>query len=117
AALAVLTALEHRRRTGEGQRIELAQSEATAFLLGEFYLQEPLTGRPARPRGNAVDNTCPHGVYPAAGDDRRVAIAGVGGETRRRMCRALGWKRERRLATLARRLAGAARDDRRPRAG
>ena len=60
-AVAVLAALEHRRRTGEGQFIDLAQSEATAYLMGEFYLERALAGRPSRQRGNAVDYACPHG--------------------------------------------------------
>jgi benzylsuccinate CoA-transferase BbsF subunit len=108
AAVAVLAALEHRRRTGEGQHIELAQTEAAAFLLGEFYLELPLTGRPARPRGNSVDYACPHGVYPAAGFDRWVAIAAVGDDTWERMRQALGWAPEERLATLTGRLAARA---------
>ena len=53
-AVAVLAALEHRRRTGEGQLIEMAQTEAAAYLIGEVYLEGPCTGRPAQPRGNAV---------------------------------------------------------------
>ena len=52
-AVAVLAALEHRTRTGEGQYVELSQSEAAAFLLGHFYLQEPCTGRPVEQQGNA----------------------------------------------------------------
>jgi crotonobetainyl-CoA:carnitine CoA-transferase CaiB-like acyl-CoA transferase len=111
AAVAVLAALEHRRRTGEGQRIELAQSEATAYLLGEVYLEEPLTGRRVQPRGNAVDHACPHGVYPAAGADAWVAIAATGDEAWERMRKALGWKHEARLATLAGRLAARAEID------
>jgi benzylsuccinate CoA-transferase BbsF subunit len=105
AAVAVLAALEHRRRSGEGQRIELAQSEATAYLLGEVYLEEPLTGRRVRPRGNAVDHACPHGVYPTAGADRWIAIAADGDDAWERMRRVLGWEREARLATLTGRLA------------
>jgi len=38
SAVAVLAALEHRRRTGEGQLIEMSQAEAAAYLIGEFYL-------------------------------------------------------------------------------
>ena len=67
--------------------------------------RRPLTGRPARPHGNAVDYACPHGVYPAAGTDRWVAIAVVGDDAWERLRRALGWAREPRLATLAGRLA------------
>src|SRR5207249_5154984 len=78
AVVAVLAALEHRRRTGEGQRIEMAQTEAAAFLLGEFYLAGPCEAGAPRPQGNAVDWAVPHGVYPSAGDDRWVAIAAVG---------------------------------------
>jgi benzylsuccinate CoA-transferase BbsF subunit len=111
AAVAVLAALEHRRRTGEGQHIELAQSEATAYLLGEVYLEGPLTGRRVQPRGNAVDYACPHGVYPAAGADAWVAIAAAGDDVWERMRSALGWEREERLATLAGRLAARAEVD------
>src|SRR5438445_731428 len=63
AAVAVLAALEHRRRTGEGQLIEMSQAEAAAYLIGEFYLEEPLTGRPAMPDGNRVPYAAPHDVY------------------------------------------------------
>jgi benzylsuccinate CoA-transferase BbsF subunit len=111
AAIAVLAALARHRRTGEGQRVELAQSEAAAFPLGEFYLEGPLTGRPARARGNAVEWACPHGVYPSAGqksDDRWIAIAAVGDDAWERLRHLLGWKHEERLATLAGRLAAAA---------
>ena len=107
-AVAVLAALEHRRRTGEGQFIELAQSEAAAYLMGEFYLERALTGRPSRQRGNAVDYACPHGVYPCAGEDRWCAIAVVGDDAWERFRQLLGWPLEARLATLEGRLADSA---------
>jgi crotonobetainyl-CoA:carnitine CoA-transferase CaiB-like acyl-CoA transferase len=99
-AVAVLAALEHRRRTGEGQFIDLAQSEAAAFLLGEFYLEGPCTGRPASPQGNAVDWAVPHGVYPAAGEDRWIAIAVVGDAAWRGLRSCLGWPEDPDLDTL-----------------
>jgi benzylsuccinate CoA-transferase BbsF subunit len=80
AVAGILAALEHRRRTGEGQRIEMSQAEAAAYLIGETYLEGPCTGRPAQPQGNAVPWACPYGVYPSEGDDRWVAIA-VAGDT------------------------------------
>ena len=103
-AVAVLAALEHRRRTGEGQFIEMAQTEAVAYLMGEFYLELAATARPTRQRGNDVDYACPHGVYPCAGDDRWCAIAVVGDDAWQRFCGALGWVEEPRLATLEGRL-------------
>jgi benzylsuccinate CoA-transferase BbsF subunit len=105
AAVAVLAALEHRRRTGQGQRIEMAQTEAAAYLLGELYLQGPCTGRPATPHGNAVDWACPHGVYPSAGADRWCAVAVVGDDAWARFRRRVGWPHDPALDTLAGRLA------------
>jgi crotonobetainyl-CoA:carnitine CoA-transferase CaiB-like acyl-CoA transferase len=112
-AVAVLAALEHRRRTGEGQLIDLAQTEATAYLMGEFYLEEALTDRRTRQRGNAADYASPHGVYPCAGDDRWCAIAVVGDEAWERFEHALGWPEEPRLATLEGRIAARAELDER----
>jgi crotonobetainyl-CoA:carnitine CoA-transferase CaiB-like acyl-CoA transferase len=108
-AVAVLAALEHRTRTGEGQYVELSQSEAAAFLLGPFYLEEPCTGRPVAQQGNASADACPHGVYRAKGDDRWVAIAVSDGPAWTRFCGVVTCKPEARFATLAGRLA--ARDE------
>jgi benzylsuccinate CoA-transferase BbsF subunit len=104
-AVAVLAALEHHRRTGQGQYIELAQSEAAAFLLGPVYLEEPLAGRRAVQRGNRSEAACPHGVYPSRGRDAWVAIAVAGDADWRRFHTALGWPDAPELATLAQRMA------------
>ena len=106
--VAVLAALEHRLRTGQGQSIEMAQTESAAYLLGEFYLEGPTTGRPPAPRGNTVDYAVPHGVYPCAGEDRWVAIAAVGDDAWERLCAGLGWEPEAGLATLGGRQAARA---------
>src|SRR5262249_40440350 len=90
AAARLAPALEHRRRTGEGQHIELAQTEATAYLLGEFYLEAVATGRPVAQLGNAAPHACPHGVYPCAGRDRWCAIAVVGDAAWERFIGAVG---------------------------
>jgi crotonobetainyl-CoA:carnitine CoA-transferase CaiB-like acyl-CoA transferase len=107
AAAAILAALEHRRRTGEGQLIEMSQAEAAAYFVGEVYLEEAWTGRAAAQRGNAVEWACPHGVYPSAGDDRWVAIAVTDDAEWNRCARVLGVA-DASLATLAGRLAARA---------
>jgi len=104
AAAAVLAALEHRRRTGEGQLIEMAQTEAAAYLLGEFYLQGPCTGQPPAPQGNAAEYAVPHGVYPCTGEDRWCAIAVVGEECWQRFVACVGWSPNPDWATLQSRL-------------
>ena len=105
AAVGVLAALEHRRRSGEGQLIEMAQTEAAAYLMGEFYLQTACTGTPPQQRGNAVDYAVPHGVYPCAGDDRWCAIAVLGEDAWQRFIACLGWKLGPRWGRLHERLA------------
>jgi crotonobetainyl-CoA:carnitine CoA-transferase CaiB-like acyl-CoA transferase len=111
ASVAVLAAIEHRRRTGEGQLIEMAQTEAAAYLQGEFYLEGPLTGRPPVQRGNAVQYAVPHDVYPCAGEDRWCAIAVVTDDEWERFACCLGVAAEPRLATLEGRLAARAEID------
>ena len=75
AAFAVLAALRHARRTGVGQYIDLAQTEATISVLGPAILEYSVNGRDRAPIGNNHDRYAPHGVYPARGDDRWLAIA------------------------------------------
>ncbi len=72
---AVLAALDHRRRTGEGQLIDVAQAEASLHFLGPAMLDYTVNGRVQGPVGNDDREAVPHGVYPAAGDDRWLALA------------------------------------------
>jgi len=72
---AVLAALEHRRRTGEGQHLDLSQAEASLHLYAPALAEAELNGRDVRGRGNRDLVLAPHGVYPARGEDRWVAIA------------------------------------------
>jgi len=77
AAFAVLAALRHRRRTGEGQFIDIAQTEPTIALLGPAVLDLTVNGRVDQARGNAHPDAAPHGVYRCKGDDRWIAICAM----------------------------------------
>jgi benzylsuccinate CoA-transferase BbsF subunit len=74
-AFAVLAALFHRRRTGEGQYIDLSQWESTMALLPEGILAQTLAGTPPERDGNHDPQWAPHGVYRASGEQRWVSIA------------------------------------------
>lgn len=74
-AVAVLAALEHRRRTGEGQYVDLSQAEASLHFLTPALLAAGAHGHVPTRMGNADTAHAPHGVYPARGDDAWVAIA------------------------------------------
>ena len=75
AMVAVLAALEHRERTGEGQFIDLAQGEATLQRAAEPLMDYLMNGRAAGPQGNRERGSAPHGAYPCAGEDEWIAIA------------------------------------------
>lgn len=74
-ALAVLAALRRRERTGLGELVELAQSENMMNHIGEFFIDAARTGRRHGPLGNRHRVHAPQGVYPAAGEDRWVALS------------------------------------------
>src|SRR5262249_56845971 len=73
-AVAVLAALIHRRRTGEGQYIDLSQWESTMALLPEAILAHTMAGQAPERDGNRDPLWAPHGVYRCAGSDRWVSI-------------------------------------------
>jgi benzylsuccinate CoA-transferase BbsF subunit len=80
-AVAILGALHHRRRTGEGQWIDMACVETGITLTGTAVLDWTVNGRPSRRPGQPDSNRssapdmAPHNVYRASGDDAWVAIA------------------------------------------
>lgn len=73
-AAAVLAALIHRRRTGEGQFIDLSQWESTMALLPEAILAQTMTGKAPERDGNHDQLWAPHAIYRCAGEDRWVSI-------------------------------------------
>jgi benzylsuccinate CoA-transferase BbsF subunit len=90
ALTALLAALDHRRRTGEGQYVDFSQAEASLLALAPALLDYEVNGQVARAVGNDDADHAPHGAYPAAGDDRWVAIAVTSDEQWVALCRAMG---------------------------
>lgn len=74
-AFAVMAALIHRQKTGEGQFIDGAQVEAGASLLGPSYMEYTLNGASPQPQGNRQPGAAPHGAYRCLGGDRWCTIA------------------------------------------
>jgi crotonobetainyl-CoA:carnitine CoA-transferase CaiB-like acyl-CoA transferase len=75
ATYAILLALYHRRRTSEGQYIDLSAWEATTTLLTEGILDYTLNQRVAGPQDNHHPAMAPHGYYPCQGEDVWLALA------------------------------------------
>lgn len=115
ASLAILGALEHRRRTGEGQHIDLSEVEAMASLLGDAVIDFTSGAPEPRPMGNASRNAAPHNVYPCLGNDAWCAITIETEGQWEGFKRALGnpgWANDRRFATMSDRLRNMAELDR-----
>jgi crotonobetainyl-CoA:carnitine CoA-transferase CaiB-like acyl-CoA transferase len=111
AALLLASALLHRRRTGWGQHIDLAQVEAGIVCLTESIITYTANGEVLGRLGNRARHAAPHGVFRCtdeAGRERWVAIAVHDDEDWRRLVPALGepaWATDPALATTAGRLA------------
>ena len=73
-AIAILAALEYRRRTGKGQYIDQSQAEASLHFLSPALLDRTVNGRTQFRAGNSDPDFAPHGIYPSKGEDRWVAI-------------------------------------------
>jgi crotonobetainyl-CoA:carnitine CoA-transferase CaiB-like acyl-CoA transferase len=94
AAGAVGLALWHRRRTGEGQHLDVAARETMIGLVGEHVVgysmnADASSGRLPQPMGNRHSSMAPHGRY-ACADDQWVAIAVEDDTQFAALCRAMG---------------------------
>ena len=72
--VAVLSALDYRRRTGKGQHIDISQYETTAHFLAPLLLDYAANGHESTRTGNRCSFAAPHGVYRCKGDNRWCAI-------------------------------------------
>ena len=81
-ALAALMALWHRRRTGQGQFVDLSQFEAVTSVIGPALLDISVNGRTQSPPGYRSQEApaAPHGIYrclPRGDDDDRWIVISV----------------------------------------
>ncbi len=100
-AFAILAAIYHRARTGEGQHIDLSSTEAISVLIGETILDYTMNHRVPFRKGNDDEIMAPHNCYPCQGDNSWVSIAVATEDEWRALCQAMGnppWTREERFA-------------------
>lgn len=97
SAFAIMAALYHRRRTGEGQYIDLAQYESIAQTTGTAILEFTTSGRVRTRNGNRSTHSAPQGVYPCESipldgriSDRWCAISVASDLEWRNLCDAIG---------------------------
>ena len=71
ATVAILAALEHHARTGEGQHLDISQTEPMVHVIADLYACANMPDK----AGNGDADYVLHGVFPCAGEDRWIAIA------------------------------------------
>jgi crotonobetainyl-CoA:carnitine CoA-transferase CaiB-like acyl-CoA transferase len=112
-ALAVLAGVAHRNRSGEGQWIDMACTEAGVTMSGPDLLDYTVNGRPLRRPGSPNSNRshspamAPHGIYPSTEEDRWIAIACRHDDDWRALAGVIDepWSTDERWSTLVGRLA------------
>jgi crotonobetainyl-CoA:carnitine CoA-transferase CaiB-like acyl-CoA transferase len=101
---AALTALYHRQLTGEGQFVEVSETETTCWLIGEFFAAASASGAEPAVHGNRHPHHAPQGCYACAGEDRWLTISVSGDEQWRELAGIIGGDalaRDPRYATAA----------------
>jgi len=74
-AIIIISGVLYRDRQKRGAFVDLAQSEATAFMIGANLMEAASTGINPEPVGNASPAAAPHDCYPCKGEDRWCVIA------------------------------------------
>ena len=90
AASAVLAALWHRSRTGQGALVDISQRECVAAMLPELMLEHTMNQRTLQPIGNLHRGMAPHNCYPCKGEDNWITIAVRSDAEWRALCDVMG---------------------------
>ncbi|ODS95025.1 MAG: CoA-transferase [Lautropia sp. SCN 69-89] len=88
ATQAVLAALLHRERTGEGQYIDVALLDVQVAMLANMNTNFLVSGQPPRRWGNAHPNIVPYQAFRAA--DQWIVVAVGNDDQYRRFCELAG---------------------------
>ncbi len=90
ACAAVLVALLHRQRTGEGQHIDLSQVECMFPLIAQGIVAQSATGSPGPRPGNRSALHVPQAFHPCAGEDNWLLVAVQDDAAWRALCGVIG---------------------------
>jgi benzylsuccinate CoA-transferase BbsF subunit len=104
ASLAIMAALDYKRRTGKGQYIDHAQIEAGLNYMTPLILDYQVNHREQPLKGNKSDHAAPHGVYRCKGEDRWAAIAVTTDDEWQSFVKVIGspaWAKAKKYATAA----------------
>lgn len=72
---AIMAALARRARTGEGQFIDVSQTQTLTATSPEALMDYAFNGRIASPDGNRDRRFAPQGTYRCAGEDRWISLS------------------------------------------
>ena len=113
--IAILAALRHRKRTGKGQRVELAQIESAIAPLAPAVMDYASNGRVQTRAGNRLPHAAPHGAFRCKDEtiegtvhDRWVAVGAFDDGQWQAFVEAIGspeWARDAKFASLEARKA------------
>lgn len=87
-AIGILAALEHRRKTGEGQMVDVAMLDCMIATLENAVAFYDCTGKSPEPIGNVHRSICPFATFPTA--DGQVNICAGNDDLWARLCKVLG---------------------------
>lgn len=87
--IAAVAALENRRRTGEGQYIDLSQYEAGIQFMIPALLEYKVNNRIIERDGNRHPFAAPHNAYRCKGDDRWCVISIFSDEEWEKLCKVM----------------------------
>ncbi|RJQ75219.1 MAG: CoA transferase [Desulfobacteraceae bacterium] len=102
AIFVLMAAIDYKRRTGQGQHIDLSQFEGGVLFLAPLMLDYFVNNRVAVRSGNRDPAYAPHGVYRCKGDDQWCALAVGSNDTWLAFCRVIGnpsWCAQSRFST------------------
>lgn len=88
--LSILAAVRRARTTGEGRLLDMSQMELSIAFLADQLVATQRNSHPPGRRGNRDSEFSPHGVFPARGEDRWVAIAVITDEQWAAFAREIG---------------------------
>jgi crotonobetainyl-CoA:carnitine CoA-transferase CaiB-like acyl-CoA transferase len=104
AILALMSALDYRRRTGKGQYLDMSQYEVSLHFQSPLFLDYSINGRIANRMGNRYDYAAPHNAYRCLDRESWCIITLSSDEDWEKLCKSVEtqtWRTDPRLTNIS----------------